>query len=59
MLIFIIGLLFSVVVGLVAVIMEAADIPVAPAIRVCCTAFGFTLGLWIAGMALWISTMAL
>lgn len=51
--IFIIGLLFSMVVGLGAVIMEATHVPVTPAIRACCVAFGATMGLWIAAMALW------
>ncbi|MFG2794296.1 hypothetical protein [Streptomyces sp. NPDC048419] len=52
-LIFIIGILVSMVVGLGAVILEATDVPVAPAIRTCSAAFGASMLIWIAAMGLW------
>jgi hypothetical protein len=51
-LVFIIGIFFSMVVGLVTVILRVEQ-PLAPAALVCGAAFGTSMFLWIAAMALW------
>ncbi|MFE9019617.1 hypothetical protein ACFYNL_13730 [Streptomyces sp. NPDC007808] len=50
--VFVIGILFSVVVGLGAVILKI-DRPLTPEIPVCGAAFATSMFLWIAAMALW------
>ena len=51
-LVFIIGILFSLVVGLGTAILRAS-VPLAPAVLACGAAFGASILLWIAAMALW------